>query len=53
MNTYYFANEYVLLCQRIRITLPTNTYYFAIEYVLLFCSSIYKKWLKPREKFQP
>lgn len=33
---YYFADEYVLLCQRIRLTLPTNTSYFAIEYVLLY-----------------
>lgn len=26
--TYYFADEYVLLCQRIRLTLQLNTYCF-------------------------
>ena len=26
MNTYYFADEYVFICHRIRFHLPSNTY---------------------------
>lgn len=31
MNTYYFADEYVFICHRIRFHLPSKTFSFAIE----------------------